>query len=775
MNETERTTCDEQIDPGRLAAAADEAPPLDEGPTTVEKLRALPWGVAWSVANSVFAQYTFFGSIFILFLNELGLDKGQIGSLLSLLPFLGIVAVFVASTLARLGYKRVFLASMASRTATAALLLAMPAILAAWGQQALLAVIVVVVGVFGLFRATGFTAFYPWLQEQVPDSVRGKYTAVKNALASLCALLATLAAGYVLGTDPDLGRFRILFVAGVLAGVISIWAALRIPGGAPVRGASGDQSSFGEMLAAGRDRNFLRYLAGIGLVTLATGPLVSFVPLFMKDQVGLSSRYVVWLDTGVLLGGLVSSYLWGWLADRYGSKPVMISGVLLLPLMPLAWLLTPWDAAGPSLSLLLALAIALGQGLINTGWSIGSGRLLFVGVVPPERNTSYMALYYAWAGVAGALGQLLGGWLVDASAGLQGQWGIVRLSPYAPLFLVGILFPLAAHLLFRRVQADSPVSAREFAGMFLRGNPFLALESLVRYHRARDERAAVAMTERLGATRSPLTVEELTEALHDPRFAVRFEAIVSIARRGPDPRLTEALIETLEGSEPALSTVAAWALGRIGDEGALEALRGGLEARYRSVQAHCARSLGNLGDRTVLPILLARLEGEEDPGLQLAYAAALGQMGAGEAAAPLLDLLRGARRDDARRELALALARLTGDEHDFIQLQRRAASEPGTALSQAVTALKGRLARSPYDSAGMAEDLDAAADALAHDDLAGGAGLLAAALGRLPAGASAAPCGRVLIESIACLDEYGPQRPEYILLALHAATCMSGG
>ncbi len=745
-----------------------DAEAVSQAPTNVEKLRALPWGVAWSVTNSVFAQYTFFGSIFILFLNELGLDKAQIGSLLSLLPFLGIIAIFVASTLERLGYKRVFIGSMAARTATAALLLVMPAILAQFGQEAVLTFIVVTVGAFGLFRAIAFTAYYPWLQEQVPDSVRGKYTAVKNALASLSALLAALVAGYVLGTNPDLGRFRILIVVGVLAGVLSVWTSLHIPGGAPTRGGASEESPSREMITAARDLNFVRYLAGIGLVTLATVPLVSFVPLFMKEQVGLSANHVVWLDTGVLLGGLVSSYLWGWLADRYGSKPVMVSGVLLLPLMPLAWLLMPW---GTAWSLFLALTIAFGQGLINTGWSIGSGRLLFVGVVPGEKKTPYMALYYAWAGIAAALGQFMGGWLVDLSAGVQGRWWIVNLSPYTLLFAVGITLPLIAHLLFRRVAADSPVSTREFAGMFLRGNPFLALESLVRYHRARDERATVAMTERLGATRSPLTVEELLEALHDPRFFVRFEAVVSIARRGPDPRLTDALIETLEGSEPALSTVAAWALGRIGDERALEALRRGLGARYRSVQAHCARSLGNLGDQTVRTAFLDRLDGEEDPGLQLAYAAALGQLGEAQAVDPLLGLLRAAHRADARSEFALALARLTGDEHSYIQLQRRAESEPGTALSQATTTLRGRLARSPYSRAEVERTLDTAADVLARDHLVEGIRLLADALQRLPADEFATPCGSVMRECATHLEELGLERPEYLLLALHAAAC----
>ncbi len=742
-----------------------------QGPTTVEKLRGLPWGVAWSMTNSVFAQYTFFGSIFVLFLNELGLDKAQIGSLLSLLPFLGIVAVFIAAPVARTGPKRVFILGMALRTAIAALLLLTPWLLGL-GQQALLAFIVVTVAAFGLFRAIGFTAFYPWLQEQVPDALRGKYTAVKNSLANLATFLAVLVAGHVLGPNPELSQFLILIAVGVTFGIVSVWTATRIPGGAPVRGDPTEQSSYREMIVAARDSNLVRYLFGFGLVALSTVPLVSFVPLFMKEEVGLSSNQVVWLETGILLGGLASSYLWGWLADRYGSKPVMVSGVYLLPLLPLAWLLMPRQVPW---SLYIALAIAAGQGFVNTGWTIGSGRLLFVRVVPVEKRTAYLALYYAWVGIAGGLGQLFGGWLVELGTEISGQWWVLNLDPYTPLFLVGILCPLIALLLFRRVKADSLVTTRQFAGMFLRGNPFLAMESLVRYHRARDERATVAMTERLGSTKSPLTVEELIEALHDPRFFVRFEAIVSITRHGPDPRLTDALIQTLEGNEPSLSTIAAWGLGRIGGERALEALRRGLEARYRSVQAHCARSLGSLGDRTVLPTLLDRLMTENDVGLQMAFAAALGQLGAVEAINPLLDLLRASSTEDARMEFTLAVARLVGDEHRFIQLQRRATSEPGTTLSQAVTALKGKLAKSQYSSAEIEMALDSAAEVLAQDDLVQGVDQLCSVLRLLPANHAEGTCGIVIRECIRQIDEFGLQRTEYVVLALHAFDCTLSG
>jgi HEAT repeat protein len=447
----------------------------------------------------------------------------------------------------------------------------------------------------------------------------------------------------------------------------------------------------------------------------------------------------------------------------------MISGAYFLPLLPLAWLLMP---RGVTWSLYIALIIAVGQGFANTGWTIGSGRLLFVRVVPSENKTAYLALYYAWMGIIGGLGQLMGGWLVDWTSGLGGEWWIFSLDPYTPLFVLGILLPLFGLLLFRRVKADSVVTTRQFAGMFLRGNPFLAMESLVRYHRARDERATVAMTERLGSTRSPLTVEELIEALHDPRFFVRFEAIVSIARRGPDPRLTEALIETLGGNDPALSTVAAWGLGRIGDEQALEALRRGLSSRYRSVQAHCARSLGSLGDTTVGPLLLERLVPETDVGLQMAFAAALGQLGVTEAVVPLLGLQAASDNAEARIEFTLALARLAGEEHDFIQLQRRADAEPGTALSQATSALKDKLERSSLSYAAIEAELDQAAGALAQEDLGRGLGLLASALQSFPDDQLQGPCGMIATACASRLGQLRAERLEYALLALHAFDCV---
>jgi hypothetical protein len=308
----------------------------------------------------------------------------------------------------------------------------------------------------------------------------------------------------------------------------------------------------------------------------------------------------------------------------------------------------------------------------------------------------------------------------------------------------------------------------QFAGIFLRGNPMLAMSSLIRYYMARDEHAAVRMTERLGKADSPLAVDELLEALADPRFNVRFEAILAIARMKPHPRLVAALSEILAGNNPSLSVIAAWALGRIGDEHALDPLRRGLEARYRSIQAHSARSLGVLGDIGVIPRLLRRLKTEPDAGLRLAFASALGNLRASSATGALLEMLHTTDDESTRWELALALARIANNEHYFIQLWRSVRNTGGTALAQAVTALKRKLKPVPGREDGFLTALNESGEALAHNDFGGGVAALVEGLPYAPSGERADARALMLRECTVRLHELGDARREYLLLALVA-------
>jgi MFS family permease len=748
-----------------MTASATQPPDtrIPREPTTVEKLRGLPWSIFSNSTNTVFAQFTVFGSVFVLFLSYYEMDKTQIGFLLSLVPFAGLVALFIAPAVARFGFKRTYVLCWGIRKVITAGLLLAPWVAATFGSQGLLIFITLIMAGFSLARAIAETGFYPWVQEYIPNSVRGKYSATNSIYTTLTGLAAVAAAGFALDLLPAPDSYMLLIGVGLVFGAVSVWAASRIPGGAPAP-LPASQSNWKGMALAARDRNFVRYLAGAALITVGVVPMVSFLPLYMQEVIKLSEGETVLLQSGALIGNLVSSLAWGWASDRYGSKPVMISGLALKIALPVLWFIMP---RADDSSLYVAMGIAVLLGVSDMAWGIGAGRLLFVSVVPPEKKTEYMALHYAWVGIIGGLSQLLGGYLLDFFEGIEGVWWGIPIDAYSPLFLLGLVLTIATTLLLMGMRADNVFGVGQFAGMFFRGNPFQAVTALVRYYAAKDERATVSVTERMGLAKSPLAVDELLETLRDPRFNVRFEAVISIARMPVYPRLTAALIDMLNGTELALKAIAAWALGRMGDPDARPALRESLNSPYLSIRAHSARAIGAQRDRSMIPELRDRLVVEQDKGLQMAYASALGNLRADEAIPDILHLLARMQNPGARLELALSLARIVGDEHVFVSLLRQMRGDQDTATAQALGDFRRQVERARIMGREHIRELFDAGDAFARGERAEGIALMVRGLHALSPGALTPAGAQVLTACLAGLEESGVAHMEYLLLTLH--------
>lgn len=421
------------------------------------KMRALPWALGSGVLIGFFSLWTFGGSLFVLFLNALDLPKGQIGWILSLFPFCGLLAMGFAPVAARIGRKRVFLVCYGLRKPVMALLLVLPWMVARYGHDAGIAFLSGVILVFAVLRALAETAFSPWTQEFVPNRVRGRFSAW-SAVAGLAASSVALAvAARVLATSSGLHGYLLLIAAGTVLGLIGVIMMRPVPGGAPIPSQEIGARHWSEMAAALRDRQFTAYLGGMAGITIGSGMLTAFLPLYLRERLGLGAATVVSLDIATMGGGALASLALGWFSDRLGSRPVLMPTASLLALVPLGWLLLPPDSPH---RLEWCTVLYLVNGVAANGVAIGAGRLLFNRVVPLEQSTAYTSIHYAWMGLTGGIAPLLAGGLLAQTAGARLTLGRLTHDGYAVLFGVALVCLVIGTLLYGRVRPDDRHTTR---------------------------------------------------------------------------------------------------------------------------------------------------------------------------------------------------------------------------------------------------------------------------------------------------------------------------
>lgn len=159
------------------------------------------------------------------------------------------------------------------------------------------------------------------------------------------------------------------------------------------------------------------------LAMLGTSVQTLFVPLLrlLPEEIGATSTQVSWIVTATLLGGVVSTALLGTLADRYGTRRVLMVAIGCFVAGSTLGALTS------SLSFLI-LARAL-QGVCMAAMPIGLG--LLRDLVVGDSLVRGLALVSTMSSIGGSLGAVVGGVVGEY---LGWRW----------LFIASIVFGLAA-------------------------------------------------------------------------------------------------------------------------------------------------------------------------------------------------------------------------------------------------------------------------------------------------------------------------------------------
>jgi hypothetical protein len=125
-------------------------------------------------------------------------------------------------------------------------------------------------------------------------------------------------------------------------------------------------------------------------------------------------------------------------------------------------------------------------------------------------------------------------------------------------------------------------------------------------------------------------------------------------------------------------------------------------------------------------------------------------------------------------ELALAVARIIGNERSYIQMARALRQQPGTTVAQTIANARRHLARSQHGTqhseVAILNELQVIGDDFAHEELDHATRAFGQWLERLPPQWYSKGGAAVLAEVSCKLVENGYARSEYLLLGLHTIT-----
>lgn len=581
------------------------------------------WATVWMVLTT--------GPFQIGFARMLGATDFHLGLLAALPAAVGLLQLPASLWADRLGSRRRFIgASAVTGRLLWGFIATLPFLpfLPAGGR---LPVFVALLALSSALLTITVPAWTSWMSDLVPGEVRGRYFARRNTLAGVVAMLVPLPAGWALDRavkdhvyEPKLG-FALLFGVACVAALVTVSLLLRQPE-PPVASKPAGESPFKTLAAPLAAPNFRKFLAFSGAVVAGQSIAGQFFVAWMLDGGGLNLPYLAVQLLGAVASGaaLGSMPLWGWLADKYGGRPVLTIGMWGTLSAPLIWLFT--NPANPFW--LNALLIVLLNVLSGASWAaVGLTQFnLLLRLAPDGQRATCVAVFSAATGLVGFAAPLVGGALMTALAPLHLTFGPVVLNNFKAMFLLADALRIVALILLKSVRDEGSERTKDVLGRLVSSGPvgtISPLRKLTGGGRHEERRDAA---EKLGKVGSPLAVEELIAALDDASHDVRLASARALGDIG-DARAVPALARKLADLSAGIGEQAAHSLGFLGDRSATAPLMGALAGPDASIRLAALRALARLADPASAEALVAQLSPTHPSRCELACVAvaALGE------------------------------------------------------------------------------------------------------------------------------------------------------
>ncbi len=486
-----------------------------------------------------------------------------------------------------------------------------------------LVLLFVCIGVATLCNSTVGATYNEWIADMVPAESRGWYysrrTLVVTASSALIALLGGVSIDFFARLNNEPLGFTTTFGLGVLMGLTSMIFFLKMedtPRLNPVK--PNVKESLRQLQSPFKDKNYRIVLIFTTLFAASQGLAGGLYTTYARESLGLPFTIIQLFAVSHALATVFCVKIWGFLSDKYGSKPILVISAAGTVITPGLWLLT--HPGPPTINAIILIAGHLFNGLVWSGVAISQANFN-IATARDEDKANYLAAAATVSAVSIGISSFIGSGMMSAlrvQMPAEAAYKIVFAAVMGLRFLS--MIPLAP------IKEKGARNVRETMSQLTRVSP-----RGIRAFRAIQSSSDVVERERalagVGSSGFALGSDELLKALDDPSPRIRRQAAYSLGQMA-NPEIVRAVIDHLEAHPDLAQEETLEVLGECRLPESVPVLARYLEDPRSILRRSAARSLGRLGDPSAIEPLkeAAREAGDPDlrraaiQGLRLLYA-----------------------------------------------------------------------------------------------------------------------------------------------------------
>ncbi len=257
----------------------------------------------------------------------------------------------------------------------------------AFSNSLFLSLFFLVFAIYSLSGGVAGPAFMDIVAKSIPANRRGSLWAVRISFGSGLAALGGFLVRHILRTAPFPANYAAIFL--ISTGLVTVGLLLFSFVVEPIQPVSRRRKSLGQHLAEGRwifskDTNY----RGLVIFRLLMGVLLMATPfyvIFARELAAIEESEVGMLLAAQMLGLTLSNIVWGSVANRLGSRLVLIGTALTGTITPLGALATQMFTPGLAYFSLLFFFMGVSDAGLRLGYST-----FLLDIAPPLKRLTYI-------------------------------------------------------------------------------------------------------------------------------------------------------------------------------------------------------------------------------------------------------------------------------------------------------------------------------------------------------------------------------------------------